>query len=283
MTTSNESNAVRTARDYYNSDDADAFYTEVWGGEDIHVGLYTSANEPIASASRRTVDRMADLAGPLSPDTRILDLGAGYGGAMRHLARRFGCRCVALNLAEIENERNRRMTHDAGLEQNIEIVQGDFTVLDFGDASFDLLWSQEAFLHAGDRISVCAEASRVLKPGGRLVFTDPMQTDHAPEDRLQPILDRLHLDSLASPSFYRETLAYVGMTEILFDEHPEQLARHYSRVREVLIENEADLREKGVSADYIDRMKSGLTHWVDGGNEGLLTWGIFVFEKGREG
>ena len=32
--------AVDIARDYYNSDDADHFYFHVWGGEDIHVGLY---------------------------------------------------------------------------------------------------------------------------------------------------------------------------------------------------------------------------------------------------
>ncbi|HCE41422.1 MAG TPA: SAM-dependent methyltransferase, partial [Alcanivorax sp.] len=48
------SNAVNTARDYYNSDDADQFYARVWGGEDIHVGLYENDEEPIFDASRRT-------------------------------------------------------------------------------------------------------------------------------------------------------------------------------------------------------------------------------------
>ena len=28
---------VSTARDYYNSDDADNFYFMIWGGEDIHI------------------------------------------------------------------------------------------------------------------------------------------------------------------------------------------------------------------------------------------------------
>src|SRR5690606_36140771 len=39
------SEVVQTARDYYNSDDADNFYFHVWGGEDIHIGLYESENE----------------------------------------------------------------------------------------------------------------------------------------------------------------------------------------------------------------------------------------------
>ena len=45
--------------DYYNSQDVDTFYAEVWGGEDIHVGLYESANEPIFEASQRTKITMA--------------------------------------------------------------------------------------------------------------------------------------------------------------------------------------------------------------------------------
>ena len=45
------SQAVRTAQEYYNSEDADTFYATIWGGEDIHIGLYESEDEPIADAS----------------------------------------------------------------------------------------------------------------------------------------------------------------------------------------------------------------------------------------
>jgi sarcosine/dimethylglycine N-methyltransferase len=279
MTESKDSGAVRTARDYYNSADADLFYREVWGGEDIHVGLYESDSETIAVASRRTVERMAGLAGPLTPASRVIDLGAGYGGAMRYIARTFGAHCVALNLSEVENERDRALNQAGGLEGHIDVVEGDFASLDYSDASFDLVWSQEALLHTDARDRVCAEAARVLKPGGRFVFTDPMQADDAASSELQAIYDRLHLDSLASPAFYRDALASSGMREVVFESAPEQLARHYARVREVLVANAAALREKGMSEDYLERMKSGLMHWVEGALDGSLTWGIFVFEK----
>ena len=159
--------AVETARAYYNSADADNFYFHIWGGEDIHIGLYESDDEPIAQASRRTVRRMAELAGNLGVATEVLDLGAGYGGSMRYLAQRFGCRCVALNLSEVENERGREMNREAGLFDRIEVVDGDFTSLAFPDESFALVWSQDAFLHSGDRAQVCREAARVLKQIGR--------------------------------------------------------------------------------------------------------------------
>lgn len=273
------SEVVETAREYYNSADADNFYFHIWGGEDIHIGLYESAEEPIADASRRTVRRMAELAGEIDAETRVLDLGAGYGGSMRYLAEHFGCRCVALNLSEVENERDRQMNVEAGLDDRIDVVDGDFTSLDYDDDSFDLVWSQDAFLHSGDREQVCREAVRVLKPGGRLVFTDPMQADDAPTDQLQPIYDRIHLESLGSPGFYRRTLDGLGLTEIAFEDHADQLPRHYARVRRALMDNAEELRARGVSEDYIERMKAGLQHWVDGGHKGYLAWGIFVFEK----
>ncbi len=271
--------AVRIARDYYNSADADLFYREVWGGEDIHVGLYRSATEPIAVASARTVARMAAHAGTLTPKSRVIDLGAGYGGSLRHIVREFGSHGVALNLSEVENERDRQMNREAGLDQRIDVVEGDFASLDFPDASFDLAWSQEALLHTDARDQVCREAARVLKPGGRFVFTDPMQADDASPDALQAIYDRLHLSSLASPTFYRDALLACGMREVAFEEQPEQLSRHYARVREVLVDKAESLREQGMSDDYLQRMLSGLTHWVEGGRNGVLTWGIFVFEK----
>lgn len=58
-TSSAYSDAASTARSYYNSTDADTFYSTVWGGEDIHVGIYQRPDEPIVDASRRTVARMA--------------------------------------------------------------------------------------------------------------------------------------------------------------------------------------------------------------------------------
>lgn len=269
---------VQTARDYYNSDDADNFYFHVWGGEDIHIGLYRSDDDSIAEASRRTVQRMTEVLGPLDSSHRVLDLGAGYGGSMRYLARKFGCRCVALNLSEVENARDREKNRDQGLSDLIEVVDGDFTNLGYDDESFDVVWSQDAFLHSGDRSRVCAEAARVLKPGGRLIFTDPMQADDAPTDQLQPIYDRIHLDSLGSPGFYRQTLTGLGLEEVTYEDHKDQLPRHYARVRSELMANEDALRGQ-VSDDYIERMKAGLQHWVDGGHRGYLEWGIFLFRK----
>lgn len=264
--------AVNTARDYYNSLDADNFYAIIWGGEDIHIGLYEEPDEDIGRASRRTVERMAGWV-RLRPDTKVLDLGSGYGGAARFLARTYGCRVTCLNLSEVENERNRALNREHGLDHLVEVVDGSFEDLPFEDNSFDVVWSQDAFLHSGDRSRVLEEVARVVRPGGELIFTDPMAADGCPPAALTPILDRLSLESMGSPDFYRRQLYRLGMKSVEFSDQTPQLARHYQRVLDETERREEELAGK-VSEEYRTRMKAGLRHWVNGGNAGNLTWGF---------
>ena len=273
---SNQSTATETARAYYNSEDADHFYSQIWGGEDIHIGCYKTANEPISEASHRTVTTMAERLPNLVPNCHILDIGSGYCGAARYLATTYRANVSALNLSDIENKRARALNAEAGLSALIKVYDGSFENIPFENADttghgFDILWSQDAILHSGNRHQVFAEAYRVLKPGGYFIFTDPMQADDCPEGVLQPILDRIHLNSLGSPSYYRSISTNLGFNIIDFDNKTNQLVTHYQRV---LDETEAhtDVLKEKVSTDYIERMKTGLKHWINGGKSGQLTW-----------
>ncbi|MBA2408375.1 MAG: methyltransferase domain-containing protein [Gammaproteobacteria bacterium] len=280
MAASYADSSVNTARDYYNSKDADNFYYFVWGGEDIHVGLYESEQEPIADASRRTVTHMAARLSGLNEQSQLLDIGAGFGGSMRYLAREYACHGVALNLSEAENTRNREMNAEQGLGDQIDVVDGSFEDIEYPDASFDVVWCQDAILHSGRRERVLEEVARVLKPGGEFVMTDPMQADDCPTDVLQPILDRIHLETLGSPSFYRRTMTALGLEDLGYEDHSPQLVMHYARVgRELEAQEKKLVRSQIVSVEYIERMKKGLNHWVDGGRKGYLAWGIFHFRK----
>lgn len=276
--TEDYSRVVSIARDYYNSDDADNFYFHIWGGEDIHIGLYQSEDEPIFDASLRTVETMAAMVPSLGPGARVLDIGAGYGGAARRLASAHGCSVVALNLSEVENERDREMNREQGLDHLIDVVDGSFESLPFDAASFEVVWSQDAILHSGERARVIAEVARVLKPGGHFVFTDIMQVEGVSKETLQPVLDRIHLDSLGTVAFYEQEAGRRGMKRIAFAEHSHQLPAHYGRVLRETEAREAELLEF-VSREYLERMKKGLRHWVEAGHAGRLEWGILHFQK----
>lgn len=270
--------SVEVAREYYNSDAADRFYSTIWGGKDIHVGIYNYDGESIFDASQRSNEKLVEKAPKLTEDHRVIDLGAAYGGFARYLAENYGCHVSCVNISEIQNERNRKMTKEAGLEHLLEIVDGSFDDIPYSDGSFDVAFSQDSILHADDRAKVFSEASRVLKSGGYFIFTDPMQKAGAPKDELQPVLDRIHLDSMGSVEHYRELAEKVDLEVVDVEEHPEQLVNHYSSVlRE--IENRYDELVKVSDKEYIDKMRQGLKHWIDNGKKGNLNWGFLTFRK----
>lgn len=269
---------TKVAEDYYDSDDADNFYFHIWGGEDIHVGLYRSDDEPIRDASRRTVDEMASRL-DLGPNTAFLDIGAGFGGAVRHLVAEQGLKnVVALNLSTTQNRRHREMNEAAGIGNRVRVVDAAFENIPEPDESFEIVWCQDSILHSGEKARVFQEVHRVLKPGGDFIFTDPMQADDCPEGVLGPVLARIHLEEMGSFAKYRALAKELGWEEVSVDDHSHQLPRHYGRVRAELVKNDASLK-KVCSEAYLENMKKGLQHWVDAGNAGHLAWGIIHFRK----
>ncbi len=274
----NYSETVETARTYYNSTDADRFYATIWGGEDIHIGLYENETDTIFDSSRRTVEKMGSLIIGLDSKTRLLDIGSGYGGSARYLVQAYGCQVGCLNLSEVQNQRNRELNRSQGFTLSINVVDGSFEAIPLPDESVDVVWSQDAILHSGNRKKVFEEVHRVLAKGGQLIFTDPMQSETCPLEALQPIFNRIHLDSLGSIQYYKEILLGLGFKEVQIVDYSNQLSKHYSRVLKEVEENHWTLT-RVCSEEYIQRMKTGLQHWIDGGLAGHLTWGILHFQK----
>ncbi len=268
---------LKKTKNYYDSQDADEFYHTIWGGEDIHIGIYDEKT-PIREASRKTIIMMADLLPGIDADSRILDIGSGYGGAARYLVDRYGCRVDCLNLSTTENKRNEEKNQAAGLADKISVVDGNFEEMPFKDDTYDIVWSQDAILHSNQKRKVFGEAHRVLKPGGILIFTDPMQSDDCPDGVLQPVLDRIHLEEMGSVAAYKLFAEALNMKVERIMELPEQLINHYSSVLDGLNEHYEEVTKKS-SREYVDKMKQGLQHWISAGQMGYLNWGILIFRK----
>ena len=279
-TDDNPPDSTSSARTYYDSPSADTFYYRIWGGEDIHIGLYDLPSSTIKHASQKTVEQMASMASPLSPSTRVLDLGAGYGGAARYLARIYGCKVTCLNLSTVQNERNRAMSAEQGLGDLIDVIDGAFESLPFGDATFDVVWSQDSFLHSDAREKVVAEIARVLVPsGGKVIFTDIMRTEEADDERLVPIRKRLSIESdLATRRFYTDVFSKLGFEHVGFVQGTEHMIMHYSKILATLEDRDV-IADLGMADEFVENSKTGLRYWVDGGKDGQLEWGTFHFRR----
>nr|WP_315593122.1 methyltransferase domain-containing protein [uncultured Cupriavidus sp.] len=111
---------------------------------------------------------LAALAASSSPNA-VLETAAGSGVVTRALAPMLGvaARYVVtdLNQPMLDYAANRQ-----GADSRIEWKQADALDLPFDDASFDVVCCQFGVMFFPNRIDGYAEARRVLRPGGRLVF-----------------------------------------------------------------------------------------------------------------
>ncbi|AOY83443.1 methyltransferase domain-containing protein [Moorena producens JHB] len=273
------SEAVKTAQTYYDGAETDRLYATIWGGEHITYGIYKSSDEPIYDASKRTVETIAQTLENLAPDSRVIDLGAGYGGAARYLAKTYGCSVCCLNLSERQNQRNRQLNQQQNLAHLVEVTQGSFEDIPYPDNSFNIVWSQDAILHSSDRSRVFEEIKRVLQPGGELIFTDPMQKETCPPGLLQPAFDRLGIKDMGSYRFYSQTAQELGFEELHFIDLSENAPIHYRRFGKEVRERYEEV-VRITSTEFADKTLKSIEPWIEYYEKGYMQWGILHFRLG---
>jgi len=109
----------------------------------------------------------------LHPGEVVLDLGSGAGADVLISARRVapGGRAIGLDMTDEMLELARRNAAEAGVD-NVEFVKGYLEDIPLPDESVDVVISNCVINLAADKNVVLAEAARVLRPGGRLAFSD---------------------------------------------------------------------------------------------------------------
>ena len=174
----------------------------------------------------------AALLGPAGElkDRTVLEIGAGAAQCSRWLAAR-GARPVALDLSRRQLQHARRIDDalegTAGAAGPVPLVQADAGRLPFADASFDLACSAYGALpFVADTARVQREVRRVLRPGGRWVFSVTHPVRWAFPDEPGP-------EGLTAVASYFDRTPYVEQDErglAVYVEHHRTLG---DRVREI--------------------------------------------------
>ena len=275
MTDQNVAAIVSTTQAYYDGP-ADEIYRTVWG-DNLHIGVPCSDECPTPEAMDHTNEIMAGTVS-LGPGVSVLDLGCGYGSTARYLAGNFGCQVTGVNISEKELELARERSTEAGLDNLLSFEYGDFHSLEYADDSFDVVWSQEAFLHAADKTAVLSECRRVLKPVGALVFTDILVRRDTPAADRARIYDRVKSPDMWDIDDYRNALSKLGFALSREEEWSRHVARSYAWVRDGLQENQDELLPR-IGAETIDSTVDALSFWVDSANAGNIGWALLVATK----
>lgn len=155
------------------------------------------------------VDELAAAAG-IDSSCRVLDVCSGVGGPARYLAHRYRCRVTGLDLTESRHRAAIRLTRLVGLSHEVGFRLGNALAMPFEAAGFDVVIGQEAWAHVPDKPRLIAECARVVRPGGRIAFTDIVRgqgLSAGEEDRLRREMTFLEL---ASADGYARLLEAAG-------------------------------------------------------------------------
>jgi SAM-dependent methyltransferase len=221
-------------------------------GFDFYGAQYSRFASPLAAQMRREVygedigqqgwrtaaeeTQIADLLG-LGPESRALDVACGSGGPSLALVERTGCHLTGLDseaegIAHAVSQASARGLAD----------RARFSVLDCGgrlpfvDGSFDAVLCVDAVCHLPDRPATLAEWARLVRGGGRLLFTDPAVLTGA--------MARSELDARASAGPFlvvphglnEKALESAGLTLLRSEDHTAAMAEiaslwHTTRLR----------------------------------------------------
>jgi ubiquinone/menaquinone biosynthesis C-methylase UbiE len=109
----------------------------------------------------------------IAPAATVLDIGCGAGMDLLIAARRTGPegRAIGVDMTDDLRSCARRGADDAGLD-NVDVREGDATMLPVTDTSIDVVISNGVFNLVPEKNEALAEAARVLRPGGRLQIAD---------------------------------------------------------------------------------------------------------------
>jgi cyclopropane fatty-acyl-phospholipid synthase-like methyltransferase len=153
----------------------------MWGCN-LHMGLFASPEESLAEAQLRLKEHMARSAA-LRLGHRVYEAACGVGSTARYLARVHGASVHATNITDAQLEEARQATAAEGLDGLVSFAFADYHALEEPGDSYDCWWCQEALLYAIDKRKVLEEARRVVRSGGRIVFTDLLLTGTLQPDR----------------------------------------------------------------------------------------------------
>jgi SAM-dependent methyltransferase len=111
----------------------------------------------------------------LSSNSFALEVGCGSGGYALHLAKRVGCRLVGLDINELGVRNANQLALARGLASQARFEQCDASKnLPFEGNTFDAVFSNDVLCHLPGRPEVLGEMFRILKPGGRMLFSDAL-------------------------------------------------------------------------------------------------------------
>ncbi len=285
-------------KNYYADEKKQTFYQKCWGGESIHVGIYLddykdnmeqqSLGDYIKNASKFKSTVMANLVKSYMVSNNLMyngngnkikfkvaDWGSGYGGTARTLSKLYGdtidMSIFCYDLSDKNCEYNGKINN---YEQYSNITIYNQSFLEITNPWFDIIYSEDAFVHINEKQKIFDQAYKNLNSQGHFIFSDIILKEggECTQETLDEICRRINVETVGSKSLYLECAQNAGFTLANVIEYNDDIKKHYKYIRQFYLENEPkELRS--------DDIVSGLEDWIKHAEDENITMVIFIFKK----
>ncbi len=215
----------------------ETLYTEVrretWGEEFGQSGWITTTEQ----------DGFIQLLN-LKAGQTLLDIGCGSGGPLLRLVERTEISAHGIDVHKDGIATARRQTEERRLIDRVTFEVCDATgPLPLGDDSFDVVMSVDAISHMPNRSKVLTEWARVIKPGGKLLFTNAsVLTGEATHEELS-IRGAFGLQVYVAPGIDDRAMESAGLKKVAKEDTTDQVAIVARRWHEARAKRATGLRE----------------------------------------
>jgi cyclopropane fatty-acyl-phospholipid synthase-like methyltransferase len=184
-------------------------------GEDIGQSSWITADEQ---------DRFLPLLN-LGPGRTLLDIACGSGGPAMRIAQKTGCSLVGVDVHEQAVSTAASLAAQRGLSDRATFRTCDATVtLPFADATFDAVTCIDAINHLPDRPRVIDDWARLLKVGGRMLFTNPCTVTGPLSNAELAVRSSIGFFLFVPAGYDRQIIAECGLSLVASEDVTENMA-----------------------------------------------------------
>ncbi len=194
--------------------------------------------EDLGQTSWVTTEESGQIPGllELQADSSVLELGCGSGGYALHLTEKVGCRLVGLDINASGVRNANQLALARGLSTLARFEQCDISdQLPFDDNSLDAVFSNDVLCHIPGRARLLGEMFRVLKPGGRMLFSDALVIGGMVSHEEIATRSSIGFYMYSPPGANERIIERAGFSQIRVTdttENAEQIAKQWHRARE---------------------------------------------------
>lgn len=285
---------VEGVKAQYDTKEKLEFYAQVMGDgtANIHFGKWDGVDldeeGAYGKASEQMTDYMFDLATELRGSEEgskisYVDLGSGTGAAALRLCQKHDSieKATCLNLCDEQNALAIKCAADVGLGERITVVTGTYEEAPFDANSFDIAFSQDAFVHAFSKAKTFTEALRVTKAGGVFIFCDLMcgNGEGVSDDELATFAATNMVNDWLSPEENVKACQEAGWTDVTFVDLTSDIRISF----QLMLRKVEKIIEEGnpakIDETLLESYKKNLANRIVQVDRGVFKWGIVHAKK----